>query len=239
MKRKYKPNRKQRKIRVLKSRLKHYLFITITSVFILSLLLTLPLRWFNPFTTAFIVQEQLQSPKKIQLNWVSYNNISSNVPISVIASEDQKFPTHLGFDFRSLSKALSEDRKKTRGASTITQQLVKNLYLWPGRSIFRKAVEAYFTIFIEVLLPKRRILEIYLNVVEFGPSVYGIDAASRIFFAKQASQINAYQASLLAAVLPNPKVMSAQNPSAYVQKRANDIQRAVKALGGASYLKRM
>jgi monofunctional biosynthetic peptidoglycan transglycosylase len=239
MKRKHKANKKQRKIGAMKSRLIRYLFITITSIFILSLLLTLPLRWFNPFTSAFIMQEQWQQGKYTPLNWVSYHNIASVVPISMVASEDQKFPEHWGFDFTSLSKALNEDRKQTRGASTITQQLVKNLYLWPGRSVFRKVVEAYLTVFIEVLLPKQRILEIYLNVVEFGPSVYGIDSASRLFFAKQASQINAYQASLLAAVLPNPKVMSAQNPSAYVKKRANDIQRSVKALGGASYLKRM
>jgi len=236
MKRKNKVNKKQLKSRRWILRLQRYLFISMATVVVISLTVTLPLRWFNPFTTAFIIQEQLQFPPQIKLNWVPYNNIASVVPISVVASEDQKFPDHLGFDFDSLSKALNEDRKKTRGASTITQQLVKNLYLWPGRSLFRKGLEAYLTIFIEMVLPKQRILEIYLNVVEFGPAIYGIDAASRLFFAKHASQINAYEAALLASVLPNPKVMSVQNPSEYVNKRANEIQRSVKALGGANYL---
>ncbi|MEH6453407.1 MAG: monofunctional biosynthetic peptidoglycan transglycosylase, partial [Psychromonas sp.] len=196
--------------------MQRYLVRTIAIVFILSLLLTLPLRWLNPFTSAFIIQEQWDQETSIMINWVSYDNIASTMPISVVASEDQKFPEHWGFDFDSLSKALNENRKQTRGASTITQQLVKNLYLWPGRSLFRKAVEAYLTIFIEILLPKQRILEIYLNIVEFGPNVYGIDAASRLLFSKQASQISAYQAALLASVLPNPKLMSAKNPSVYV-----------------------
>ncbi|MFT5880196.1 MAG: monofunctional biosynthetic peptidoglycan transglycosylase [Moritella sp.] len=126
-----------------------------------------------------------------------YDNIAKTLPIAIVASEDQKFPDHYGFDFDALQKALTEKRKQTRGASTISQQLAKNLYLWPGRSLFRKGVEAYFTTLIEVFLPKRRILEIYLNVVEFAPAVYGVGAASRTLFSRTPARISAHQAARL------------------------------------------
>ena len=164
------------------------------------------------------------------------SEISPALPIAVVASEDQKFPSHHGFDFESISAALQEDRQRRRGASTITQQLAKNLYLWPGRSLFRKAVEAYFTVLIEFTWPKRRILEVYLNIVEFGPQVYGVGAASRMFFGKSPKQITSQEAAVLAAVLPNPKRMSARHPSEYVRMRASEIEAAVRALGGPVYL---
>lgn len=220
----------------LKKRLVRYVIMTCSALFALSILLTLPLIWLNPFTTAFIIQEQVSDRKIISLEWVPYEKIASTLPISVIASEDQKFPNHFGFDFESLSKALKENRGQTRGASTISQQLVKNLYLWPGRSLFRKGVEAYLTLLIEIFLPKQRILEVYLNVVEFGPGVYGVGAASRKLFSQSPTNITSYQAALLAAVLPNPKQLSARNPSDYVSKRAANIQKSVRNLGGAAYL---
>ena len=167
------------------------------------------------------------------------SEISLAVPIAVVAAEDQKFPHHHGFDFQSLSDALREDRRHRRGASTISQQLAKNLYLWPGRSLLRKALEAYFTVLIELTWPKRRILEVYLNVVEFGPKVYGIDAASRLFFGKPPNGITSREAALLAAVLPSPKRMSALRPSKYVRKRAAEIEAAVRDLGGPGYLARL
>jgi monofunctional biosynthetic peptidoglycan transglycosylase len=136
-------------------------------------------------------------------------------------------------------EALQEDRRHRRGASTISQQLAKNLYLWPGRSVLRKALEAYFTVLIEFTWPKRRILEVYLNVVEFGPKVYGVDAASRLFFDKPPSRITSQEAALLAAVLPSPKRMSVLGPSEYVRKRASEIEAAVGALGGPEYLARL
>ncbi len=202
-----------------------------------SILLTLPLRWLNPFTSAFIIQEMIIDKKIISLDWVAYDNIAKTLPIAILASEDQKFPDHFGFDFDSLYKALTEKRPKTRGASTISQQLAKNLYLWPGRSFLRKGLEAYFTILLELFLPKKRILEIYLNVIEFAPAVYGVGAASRHLFSRSPAQISAYQAALLAAVLPNPKQMSALTPSAYVLSRAQQIQNTVRLLGGPAYLK--
>ena len=223
----------------LKKRILGYAVITFSSLFMASIMLTLPLRWLDPFTTTFIIQESFADKKIILLDWEPYENMAKTLPMAIIASEDQKFPDHFGFDFDSLYKALTENRKQTRGASTISQQLVKNLYLWPGRSLLRKGLEAYFTILIEVFLPKRRILEIYLNVVEFAPGVYGVGAASRELFSRSPAHIGAYQAALLAAVLPNPKRMSATAPSSYVLNRAAQIQNAVRSLGGVAYLKNL
>jgi monofunctional biosynthetic peptidoglycan transglycosylase len=230
---------KRRSKKTLKQRLISYIVITCSALFAVSILLTLPLKWFNPFTTAFILQEQIEDRKWILLNWVPYADIADTLAISIVASEDQKFPQHYGFDFTALSKALNEDREQMRGASTITQQLVKNIYLWSGRSYFRKGLEAYLTVLIECFLPKRRILEIYLNVVEFAPAVYGIGTASRVLFDRSPSQISAHQAALLAAVLPNPKGLSAKHPSQYVQRRAQQIRVAVRSLGGAGYLRNL
>jgi monofunctional glycosyltransferase len=156
--------------------------------------------------------------------------------MAVIASEDQKFPHHYGFDFEQLRKVLLASGGPSRGASTISQQLTKNIYLWSGKSIFRKGVEAYITIFVELLLPKQRILELYLNVVEFGSGVYGIQQASDVYFKKTPDELSRVEASLLAAVLPNPKKMQAHKPSPYVYDRALDIRFAIRNLGGVGYL---
>ncbi|MFP4049258.1 MAG: monofunctional biosynthetic peptidoglycan transglycosylase [Desulfovermiculus sp.] len=203
---------------------------------VLSIAVTLPWRWLPPPTTSFILQDRLRHEQPVHHQWVPWEQISPAVPIAVVAAEDQKFPDHHGFDFQSLMKALREEGDQPRGASTISQQLAKNLYLWPGRSLVRKALEAYFTILIELTWPKRRILEVYLNVVEFGPRVYGLKAASRLFFAKSPAQVTLHEAALLAAVLPNPKRMSAAHPSDYVRKRASQINAQIRALGGPGYL---
>jgi monofunctional biosynthetic peptidoglycan transglycosylase len=206
-------------------------------------LLVLPWRWIPPPTTAFVARERLglgtAQAKAVQRQWVPMERISPQLAIAVVAAEDQKFPNHDGFDFDAISRAARENRRNTRGASTITQQLAKNLYLWPGRSLVRKALEAYFTLLIEWSWPKRRILEVYLNVAEFGPGVFGAETASRRFFGKSARWLDPGEAALLAAVLPNPKRMSAANPSVYVRSRADQIQQAVRALGGPSYLRRL
>ena len=219
-----------------RGRLWRYITRALVIAAVVSIALILPWRWFAPPTTTFILQDRFRNSGPIQQQWVPWDEISSALPIAVVAAEDQKFPHHHGFDFDSLFKALREDRRQRRGASTISQQLAKNLYLWSGRSLFRKAIEAYFTVLIEITWPKRRILEVYLNVVEFGPQCYGVDAASRLFFGKPPSRITSREAALLAAVLPNPKQMSARRPSAYVRKRASKIESQVKALGGAGYL---
>lgn len=207
------------------------------AVFLLgSVLLTLPLRWINPITTSFIIRDASASSATMRRAWTPISEISPALPISVVASEDQKFPTHHGFDLESLVDAMNEDAGRRRGASTITMQLAKNMYLWPGRSVLRKGLEAWFTVLLEAFLPKKRILEIYLNVVEYGPGVYGAGHAARFHFGRDVSDIGAGEAALLAAVLPNPKRMSASNPSPYVRSRAAEIGRQVRALGGPAYL---
>jgi len=205
------------------------------------------MRWIDPTTSAFIVRDRFIAWKdgdksyRYRREWVDLERISKQMQVAVIASEDQKFPTHFGFDFDQISDAL-DDRatgKRTRGASTITQQVAKNLFLWPKQSWFRKGIEAYFTVLIEALWPKRRILEVYLNVAEFGHGIYGVEAAGRRYFGKSAARLNAYDAALLAAVLPNPKRLKAAAPSVYVRGRQRWIMEQMAGLGGPMYLKRM
>ena len=140
-------------------------------------------------------------------SWVDLTRISPNLPLAVVASEDQRFPEHWGFDVEAIEKAyqLNQHSHRVHGASTISQQVAKNLYLWSGRSYFRKALEAYFTVLIESLWPKRRILEIYLNIAEFGDGTYGAEAAAQRFFHKPAARLTRGDAAILAAVLPNPQ----------------------------------
>lgn len=169
--------------------------------------------------------------------WLPYDRISPQLAVAVIAAEDQKFPTHFGFDFDAIFDAVSERRNRPRGASTITQQVAKNLFLWPGRSLLRKGIEAYFALVLEALYPKSRILEIYLNVAEFGPNVFGAGEASRLHFGKHASQLTASEAALLAAILPNPARLSASQPSEYVHERAGQIAAAATRIGGPAILR--
>jgi monofunctional glycosyltransferase len=194
--------------------------------------LVLPWRWLPPPTSAFMLRERLTgSTPAIERRWVPYSAISRHLVLCVIASEDQKFPDHNGFDVDAIVRATQERRRVPRGASTISQQLAKNLFLWPGRSFVRKGLEAYFTVWLEQTWPKRRILEVYLNVAEFGRGVFGAEAASERAFGKHASQLTLHEAALLAAVLPNPKRMSAIRPSAYVEERAAQIERVARGLG--------
>ncbi len=204
-----------------------------------SFLTVLTLRWVNPGSSAFIVAWEWENNRHARHHWRSLDGISPWLQISVIASEDQKFPHHYGFDIESIQKSLAADRERPRGASTITQQVAKNLFLWNGRSYIRKAIEAWFTLLIETLWPKERILEVYLNIAEFGPGVYGAEAASRSFFGAPASDLTAWQAGILAAVLPNPKRMSVARPSEYVRSRAYTINRMARQLGGRNYLEQL
>jgi len=199
----------------------------------------LPWRWIAPPTSAFMLRERWLRGAEIRRHWVPWSGISPHLAIAVVAAEDQRFPGHRGFDLESISKALRERRPRQRGASTISQQLAKNLFLWPGRSLVRKGLEGYLTLLLEGLWPKRRILEVYLNVVEFGPGIFGAAAASQLFFDKPARELTPGEAALLAAVLPGPKRMSAARPSRYVRERAAAIERAVAGLGGTRYLARL
>ena len=204
----------------------------------LTVLLVLPWRWIPPPTTAFMLQERVFGGGTVHHQWVRWDDISPHLPIAAVAAEDQKFPGHFGFDFDSIADAMEEKRRggRLRGASTISQQVAKNLYLWPGQNLLRKGLEAYFTVAIELMWPKRRILEVYLNVAEFGPGVFGVLAASRHAFLREPGDLTPRQAATLVAVLPSPKRMSAARPSEYVMRRAREIQEAVAQLGGAGYL---
>lgn len=205
---------------------------------VLTVLLVLPWRWIPPPTTAFMLRERVVGEGTLHHQWVRWDDISPHLPIAAVAAEDQKFPGHFGFDFDSIADALEEKQRggRLRGASTISQQVAKNLYLWPGQNLVRKGLEAYFTVAIELLWPKRRILEVYLNVAEFGPGVFGVLAASRHAFLREPGDLTPRQAATLVAVLPSPKRMSAARPSDYVMRRAREIQEAVAQLGGAGYL---
>ena len=178
------------------------------------------LRWVAPPTTAFMLLDS-SGRRPLEHRWVNAGQMSVNLPYAVVAAEDQKFPEHFGFDVESIRAALDAhgDGERLRGASTITQQVAKNLFLWSGRSFARKGLEAYFTVLLEVLLPKDRILEIYLNVAEFGPGIYGVEAASDVYFAKPAARISDAEAALLAAALPAPRSSSVSRPSGYLRER--------------------
>jgi monofunctional biosynthetic peptidoglycan transglycosylase len=201
-------------------------------------------RWINPPYSAFMAEAQIaawarrDSSYVFRHSWVDLKRISPNLPLAVVASEDQKFPEHWGFDVAAIEKAyaLNQRSHKVRGASTISQQVAKNLFLWSGRSYFRKGLEAYFTVLIEACWPKRRILEVYLNIAEFGYGTYGAEAAAQRFFHKSAARLSRGDAAVLAAVLPSPEHFSATAPSRYVQQRREWILGQMQALGGPDML---
>jgi monofunctional biosynthetic peptidoglycan transglycosylase len=213
-----------------------WLLLTSTAVLLL--------RWFDPPSSAFMIAARVEAVVGrdhtfvFRHRWVDLAHISPNLALAVVASEDQKFPEHWGFDVQAIEKAyeLNQRNHKIHGASTISQQVAKNLFLWSGRSYFRKGLEAYFTVLIEVSLPKRRILEIYLNIAEFADGVYGADAAAQFLFHKPASRLTRSDAALLAAVLPNPERYAAASPTRYVLQRRDWILRQMQALGGAEML---
>jgi monofunctional biosynthetic peptidoglycan transglycosylase len=201
----------------------------------LTLALVLPLRWFDPPSTAFMLQERWLYQRDVVFRPLSYEAISPHLALAVVAAEDQKFPHHWGFDQTQIQHALSNYRRGEglRGASTITQQLAKNLYLWPGRSFVRKGMEAWLAMWLELCLPKRRILEIYLNVIEFDTGVYGAEAGAQHYFGRPAAELSADQAALLAAVLPAPKRLNAASPDEYMQQRQAWIRQQMRNLGPA------
>ena len=180
------------------------------------------MRWLPPPTSAFMLQSPVEP---VDYVWVPAARHPQALRDAVVAAEDQKFFTHHGFDFEAIAKALehNEKSKKKRGASTITQQVAKNLFLWPSRSYLRKGLEVTFTVLIELAWPKDRILEVYLNIAEFGPGVYGVEAAARKFFDRSAQELSPAQSARLAAVLPNPRKWRADRPGPYVQARIDWI----------------
>ncbi|MEO7773985.1 MAG: monofunctional biosynthetic peptidoglycan transglycosylase [Steroidobacteraceae bacterium] len=208
---------------------------------LLSASLVLALRRYDPPTSAFMLRARVAAMFEAQAyqmryEWRDIAQISPQLAIAVVASEDQQFPWHNGFDFRQIRKAMQDQRGASRGASTISQQVAKNLFLWSGRSWLRKGLEAWCTLLIEWFWPKQRILEVYLNIAQFGRGTYGAEAAAQRFFSKSAKELNLSESALLAAVLPNPLRLRADKPSQYVQRRRGEIGAQMRALGGPRYL---
>jgi len=205
---------------------------------IVSLLPVIALRWIPPPTSAVMLVRSLSEGRSQNYQWVPLQRIAPTMALAVVAAEDQKFPDHWGFDLDAIRDA-AETRVRggrLRGASTLTQQVAKNLFLWQGRSYLRKGLEAWMTVLLEIVWPKRRILEVYLNIAEMGDHTFGVQAASRHFFAQPADAINRQQAALLAAVLPNPHRYRVNSPSSYVLERRDWILQQMARLG-SNYLR--
>ena len=209
-------------------------------VVLLSVALVLPLRWAAPPTTAFMLQDQ-SGRVPVLYEWTDWPSLGTNAALAVVAAEDQTFADHFGFDVKSIRESVESYTQgdSLRGASTITQQVAKNLYLWPGRSFVRKGIEAWFALLIEVFWTKERILEVYLNIAELGPGLYGVPAASRIYFGKAPADLSSAEAALLAAVLPNPRRLDASRPSEYVRERQHWIERHMQRLHREAWITRI
>jgi monofunctional biosynthetic peptidoglycan transglycosylase len=220
-------------------RLRRWLLWSVATLLFISILPVIVLRWVPPPTSAVILGRSLSESAQQDYQWVALAHISPDAALAVVASEDQKFPTHHGFDLDAIQDAVAQHAQggRLRGASTLTQQVARNLFLWQGRSFLRKGLEAWLTILLELFWSKERILEVYLNIAETGKRTFGVQAASLKFFSRPASVITREQAALLAAVLPNPLRLRANRPSAYVLRRRNEILRQMTQLGGRAYLK--
>lgn len=208
-----------------------------------SVLLVGLLRFVPPPGSAFMIARSLDARAAgekgfvLRRQWQPLDRISKSLPAAVMAAEDQRFPEHHGFDMVEIKKAMNtRSGKPKRGASTISQQVAKNLFLWSGRSYVRKGLEVWFTGLIELMWPKRRILEVYVNIAEFGDGVYGAEAAAQKYFGIPAAQLSDSQAARMAAVMPNPKRFLIAKPSPYIQKRQRWIQQQMRQLGGDTFV---
>lgn len=201
---------------------------------LLMILVLLMFRFISPPTTAFMLQSQYP----VKHTWISIDELPSYMPLAVVASEDQRFPNHFGVDLTAISKALSQydDGDGLRGASTITQQTAKNLFLWSGRSFVRKGLEAGLAVSLEALWGKKRILEVYLNIAEFGKGIYGVEAASQHYFGRSASKLTMNQAARLAVLLPSPRTRNPNALTYYLRQRVDWVERQMQQLG-PDYLK--
>ena len=233
--------------------------LLLVALALLSVLQVVVLRFVDPPFSAFMAERQLAAwatgdwTYRTAYDWRDLHAIAPSLPLALVAAEDQRFPVHHGFDFQAIRKAqvhnermqARADRrnqpvKHLRGASTISQQTAKNLFLWQGSGPtrwLRKGLEAWYTVLMEALWPKSRILEMYANVAEFGDGIYGAQAAARSYFGKDASRLTPAESARLAAVLPSPRRYDAANPGPYVQRRTNGIQRQMHHLGGGGYLR--
>ncbi|WP_222909793.1 monofunctional biosynthetic peptidoglycan transglycosylase [Pseudomonas sp. DNDY-54] len=212
----------------------------------LSVLLVAVFRWVPPPITGLMVERKVESwasgePIDLQRSWRPWQTLPDDLKMAVIAAEDQKFADHWGFDIAAIRAAFAHNERggSLRGASTLSQQVAKNLFLWSGRSWIRKGLEVWFTGWIELLWPKQRILEVYLNSVEWGDGIFGAQAAAQHHFGIGASYLSTTQASQLAAVLPNPREWNAGRPGPHVRQRASWIRQQMRQLGGSHYLNQL
>ena len=226
------------KLRRLLFRYTLWTLLVLTAV---TLIIVVPFRWLNPPVSMVMIERWLSADDthfKLHHTWLSWRQIPKQAALAVVASEDQRFPYHFGFDFDSILEAIQqrEEGGDLRGASTISQQVARNVYLWTGRSWVRKGIEAWLTVFIEMIWGKQRILEVYLNIAEWGNGIFGIEAASEYYFGKHASQLTPMQQALLAAALPNPLYFNPAHPDERMRARALwDLQQQ-KRLGGIAWL---
>lgn len=218
--------------------------IVLLVLFVAHLVYIVMLKWVNPPTTLTIIGARFSligSDKKFKRDWVDYSEISATAKLAVISSEDQLFPDHEGFDYKSIEKAMEESKKgkRRRGASTISQQVAKNVFLWQGGGWFRKGLEVYFTFMIEKLWGKKRILEVYLNVAEMGEGIFGIEAAAQTYYKKKASQLNREEAAMIAACLPNPITHTVVPPARITVWRQKRILQQMRNLAPDPDIKEM
>lgn len=207
----------------------HWLYSIFWKLALLLVIVLLLLRFVPPPTTAFM----LQSPYPVEQSWVAIDELPAFVPLAMVSSEDQRFPYHFGVDFKAISNALKDydDGDGLRGASTITQQTAKNLFLWPGRSLFRKGLEAGLALSLEVIWGKKRIIEMYLNIAEFGQGIYGVEAASQYYYKRSAHQLTSNQAARLAILLPSPRHRNPNRLSHHLAQRLSWIELQMRQLG--------
>ena len=228
-------------------RIARFFIQTLMICILLFFIVLLIFRWVPIPTSAFIYEQNAlakKAPKiyaKAAYEWQDWDGIPTHVALAVVAAEDQRFPKHWGVDMIELKKAFEQRKsnKRPRGASTITQQTAKNLFLWNGRSYIRKIIEAAMSLAIEVTWPKQRILEVYLNVAQFGDAIFGIKEASRLLFDKNPKELNREEAAILAAVLPKPAISNVNDPKPALRKRQKWILKQMKQLGGDSYLQKL
>ncbi len=214
---------------------------------IISFLAVLGLRWINPPTSSFMLQRQWhafwnnEEQFELRYDWANWENISWTAKVAAITSEDQRFAEHWGIDLEQVQKAIEESKRgeNLRGASTITQQTAKNMFLWPGQNFIRKGVEAYFTLIMELLWPKKRILEVYLNIAEFGNGIYGVEAASNRYFNTIPARLSKPQSALMVTALPSPRRYNLANPSPYMYRRQQWNLQYMNYLGNESYLNKI
>ncbi|WP_289021952.1 monofunctional biosynthetic peptidoglycan transglycosylase [uncultured Salegentibacter sp.] len=206
----------------------------ISVLLLFSIFMVLLYKWLPvPFTPLMAIRYFENPEEEIRHTWVSREDISQHLQLGVIAGEDQNFVKHNGFDFEAIEKAIEDNQKgkRVRGASTISQQTAKNVFVWPGRNWFRKGLEVYFTFLIETFWSKERILEVYLNSIEMGKGIYGAEAAAKHWFNKSAANLSIYEAAAITAILPNPREYKANPASSYINERKNWIVRQMQNYG--------